>query len=731
MKLYYFNINAVSDSLDRKLFLDYLLNSEFMMLHDFGLGTTSIISESPEKVAQLNVSGMGIDVEEINSIGDTSGRFMRVPIAMFQNKNYKIAERRYIDDMYGVFMGSDVKMFSSFTHPRSRSITELKDNIEDKISRIEVRYSHSTGEAAIRQTSSASNDSYYGSYEKRLLSLFLDNLNDALINRGLAYNTSFMIRPDNYEVINYLKSIAVVLEQETITVKSIEDLYDHAKKADSIPLSYANASKAIGISNRIRRVINTSSVAKTMSGDIELGRYISPGISTGLQKAEINSKVLNLGTLITGLPGTGKTNASKLIVGQALRRKAYAVIISPTGEWDEFGHSNSLNVVNLGKPQININFFKCESNNISKFYENLAMLISAGSNSGPYQNSMHNCLLSAFSKIYAKTNNPEPEEAYAEIEDSVIEQHAKRTGAGVKYTKHGENIRASLEGLRQVLMKPQFAYSDSTSFKELVKSGVVFDLSELSNNIKPLIYALILNQVYNISEEFDIYGDNETRLIICLEEAQLVFNEDNESSATLDLRDRIQNFRKNGVALLMITHNINDISPNIRRLCQNKLYFRQSADVAKYAANDLIFNEADYDKIVELMKTLGHRECAVNVVEMSSHGKNIPNSSFVRIMDYRENTYGASDEHIPPESNTAIRIVSGSPDSSFRYEIHYLGERIRSGMSGQHVSIEKGLLPNKKYRLLVLGDKKKENREFQIIGGTDCEIIMQSEHKTT
>ncbi|EQD49477.1 hypothetical protein B1B_11616, partial [mine drainage metagenome] len=170
---------------------------------------------------------------------------------------------------------------------------------------------------------------------------------------------------------------------------------------------------------------------------------------------------------------------------------------------------------------------------------------------------------------------------------------------------------------------------------------------------------------------------------------------------------------------------------DIRRLCQNKLYFRQSADVAKYAANDLIFNESEYDKILDSLKTLGQRECAINAVEVSSVGKSIPNSAFARVMDYAEQDYQSECKEEPAGMDTTIRIIAGNPDARFRYEIYYLGERIRVGTAGQQKSTEGGLLPNKKYRLVVLGDKKKDNREFRLIGGTYSEFIVEPDHKST
>ena len=208
-----------------------------------------------------------------------------------------------------------------------------------------------------------------------------------------------------------------------------------------------------------------------------------------------------------------------------------------------------------------------------------------------------------------------------EIEEAVIDQHGKRTQNSIKYTKHGENIRSSLENLRLMLMKPQFAYCGGISFRELVKSGAVFDLSNVSNSMKPIFYAFILNQVYCITDEFDTKGDSELRSVICVEEAHLIFGGEDESAATMDLRQRIQNFRKKGIGLFLITHNVTDINPAIRRLCQIKIYFRQSPDIAKYASNDMIFGEDDYIRASGMFKTLGQRICALSYIEIVNSEK--------------------------------------------------------------------------------------------------------------
>ncbi|EQD45973.1 hypothetical protein B2A_09061, partial [mine drainage metagenome] len=201
------------------------------------------------------------------------------------------------------------------------------------------------------------------------------------------------------------------------------------------------------------------------------------------------------------------------------------------------------------------------------------------SNAGPYRNSIEKVLLSAFNKSYKDTKDPDPNTVYSNIELAVIEQHAKVTNTSIKYTKHGENIKAALQNLRLIISRPEFAYNNGIDFRSIIERGAVFDLSNVSNNMKPFFYALILNQIYGFAESFDIYGDSKLRMLICLEEAQVVFSNDAESAANQDLENRVQNFRKKGIGLFLITHNATDISPRIRRLLQFKMYFRQSADV--------------------------------------------------------------------------------------------------------------------------------------------------------
>ncbi|MHB1829799.1 MAG: ATP-binding protein [Candidatus Micrarchaeaceae archaeon] len=707
------------------MLLEYMLGKEFILYHDIIKSTTSIISPN-ESVKDITNSLIGLSVEEVPEMPSLSTELIVMPIAIFQPKVQAGPVCYPLDALYDILPKVQTKILTVFSCPSNLEIVRLKHSTEDRISKIEVRQSHSIGIVEPRKNSSTSMDSYYESYEKKLLGMILENINDILLSKYSSYKVEFVIENDeNAEnIIKYLKSNTIVLNQQQARIDEIPALFDYARRTDSVPLSYPNASQALALSPRIRKATKMATGTQIPCGDIQIGRYIDSAITETKEDVSISSKVMNLGTLITGLPGTGKTRAAKNIIEKSISLGSKVVIISPTEEWDAFGLKNSLNVIKIGKSETQINLFKCETANVKRFYENLSMLISAGCNSGPYKNSVEKCLLLAFSKVYFSTNNPDPQSVYDEIEESIIEQHGKRTSTSVKYTKHGENARAALESLRQLLMIPQFAYSEGISMAKLIEGGIVFDLSEISNNIKPLLYAMILNQVYNTCDEFDLNGDNKLRLVLCLEEAQLVFNVDTESGATADLKQRIQNFRKNGIALMLITHNVTDISPNIRRLCQNKIYFRQSSDIAKYAANDLIFDELEYAKAIEVLKTLGQRECAIGTVYLHNNEKKVLNSFFSKTSEYNgpENDINPTYE-LPKQKSTAVRI-NGKNVQGSNYRIEYLGESIISGCMPNSVLIIENLLKDKTYKLKLLGERKKDDKVFRIIGGLENSITL-------
>lgn len=724
-----FNISSISNEFERKALFEYMLGNSFVIVHSLGDARTSIVT-SYEKTSLINSASIGIKVDSPSKTSEIDLELFFVPLATFCPKQtwqgVQHAPEYPLDTLYKIFNSNKSTAFTSFVAPSPEEVTRLRDELENRASSISVRRSFSTALAETRQNTSDSADLHYNSFEKRVLGLAIDNITDIMLSRYASYKVAFFIEATDSsdEIIRYLQSNSIILGKKKIRARSIVDLIKHASGSQAIPLSYQNAAQAISLSYKIARTSKIETRPQSCSGDIRIGRYLDSAINETAESVSISSKSLNLGTLITGMPGTGKTRSAQGIISQASEITSKPIIISPTGEWRAFAEKNSIDYINLQDPTIRINFFKCETTNRRKFYESLAMLMATGCRAGPYRNSIEKCLLSAFSKVYLNSSNPDPQDVYSEIEEAIIEQHGRRTGAGVKYTKHGENTKSSLESLRQVLMMCQFAYSGGISFSELTKSGAVFDLSGISNNSKPIIYSLILNQVYNLCDEFDVYGDQETRLIICLEEAQLVFGLDDDSGATQDLGERIQNFRKTGVALMLITHNINDISPNIRRLCQNKLYFRQSADVAKYAANDLIFDESQSDNIISILKTMGQRVCAVNSILTYNGAKNASNSVFSKVDEYLLPRDAKAQVNFQVQHDpTEITLSQASQESMpIRYEIYYLGEKMCHGeLKSQRTAIP-NLLKGKSYKIILLSDKKRNNREFIITGGASNEL---------
>lgn len=285
-----------------------------------------------------------------------------------------------------------------------------------------------------------------------------------------------------------------------------------------------------------------------------------------------------------------------------------------------------------------------------------------------------------------------------------------------------------------MLNRPEFAFADGIDFGAILEKGVVFDLSNVSNKMKPFFYALILGQTYGFSNSLDILGDNALRMLICLEEAQLIFGREEKSAATADLKQRIQDFRKKGVGLILITHNVTDIEPSIRRLCQTKLYFRQSSDVAKFAADDLPFNETEREAVIERLKTLEHRICALSRIENSATGKNMVDSVFVKISQQSTESPAKVDEVTLEvgcrelvRSPMKIRFtgVGGESKSHAKAEVFYVGEKIFEGESDNNGFIlVEGVISGKKYRVAILGEKKRDTKAFDIIAGKDKVIVI-------
>ncbi len=707
-----YRITAIPENQDRRAFVESMLHRQFAMCHL--MASRETLLAAPIDAALFRGAIPGLEAE---ACGSRDSRALKTLCLIVGEPRDDLGA---IDGLYKLFGGRDARITVVFTPVSEERVMAEKFKVERMLSGKGTAFTQSIstrGDAA-SETSAVHRDLYHDSEETDFLVGALEALKNAALANGGAYKVMIFMQGECNDILEYLCSKLPILEKKTVGTQSFDDLCRIAGGLDAMIFDASRAAKMIGFSNRIRvnKIVPVASVA--YDGGVSLGERAS-GIGENITT---DLSAFNLGALISGVPGTGKTFAAMHIASQLVgNRRPEIAIISPTDEWNSFGHERGLHVIALSRAGTRFNFFKCDgSADTRRFYENLAMLLASASDAGPYTNTLEKCLLAAFRQVYSQGRAPDPVEVYEAIEEAIIEQHGKRGAGGVKYTKHGENARAALQNLRVMLNRPEFSKREGVDFPELCRKGVVFDLSGVSNKMKQFYYALLLNQVYGIADGFDTRGDADLRMLICLEEAQAIFQADRNYAATADLIQRIQDFRKRGVGLMLITHSVTDIEPAIRRLCQTKLYFRQSADVARFAANDLLFGEAEKDALIERLKGLEQRTCALNYLQGRKH----IGADFAR-MPERTSEHEHEDLGETPRDDAAtaemkVRVVDGEGNAKegVRLRLFYVGEKIGEGSSGSDGGFTvANVINGNAYRLMVLGDRRKNDRAFRVVGG--------------
>ncbi|MGC8651795.1 MAG: hypothetical protein ACP5UH_00890 [Candidatus Micrarchaeia archaeon] len=627
-------------------------------------------------------------------------------------------------------------MIAVFIPVTEKELSRTKKFMERMLSSKKVRETSSEPRNALggRATLSSQREIFDDSDEALALNNMLGMINDSILDGGTIYKFFIIIPHGNGIMHNYIRSRFLVLNEKRLkrfTYASLESL----RKYPALPFGSKYLSALIGLSGSIKINYTVSTLEPAIQGDLDLGSFASGGVKATERRMRISSSLLNLGFIITGLPGTGKTTEAMAIADQLLLKnpKPKVLIIAPTEEWAGFAVAHGMHLIRLYKDAVPINFFRrpqCISK--EKFYENLAMILASASNAGPYQNPMEKCMLNAFRKVYENDDAPDPIDVYDSIEESIIELHAKRTNAGIKYSKHGENIKSALENLRAILSRPEYAAQHGATIEALLEEGVVFDISNASSSTKQYLYALILNQVYAIASGFDTNGDMELRLAIFLEEAQTIFG-DKESTAVQDIKQRIQDFRKQGIGLIMLAHNVNDIESGIRRLCQLKLYLRQASDVAPIAAKDLTFALAESEEATLKLKMLESNIGALSYVTLEGKAKVPHDTIFIRTINYSAGTgYEAGDsgnrvllphdaqrDGLPKAIDAVISItqpeVEGRNSAVFM-RVLFLGESIGTCKITQQggTVMKLKMLEGKHYTLQLLNKQKHIIKEIGI-----------------
>ena len=290
---------------------------------------------------------------------------------------------------------------------------------------------------------------------------------------------------------------------------------------------------------------------------------------------------------------------------------------------------------------------------------------------------------------------------------------------------------------------PQYCVKNGIRMEDLLESGAVFDLSSASTNVKRHLYALILNQIYSLASQFDLNGDGELRLLICIEEAQTIFG-GIESPAVRDIKQRIQDFRKQGVGIILLTHSVSDIEVGIRRLCQLKLYLKQAADTAQIAAKDLIFGNVEPDDVTLKLKLLDSGIGAFSYVLRNGTQKEQQESVFLKTNSYeikasdcgtnpideyiKELGVGAA-KHIKCRIHLTlgnkIKVSAASLKENYALAISYLCEELERVELDREGDLEVLLLDGMDYAVKLQNGKGKTLKRFGIKAAKDIYLDIR------
>ena len=305
--------------------------------------------------------------------------------------------------------------------------------IEKRLGSISVSKGYSVSDSGIgkRTSRSVQHDDFEKSDESSVLNEMLESLNMSALANGTTYKVAFATVNDSIK--EYLLPKAIFLEEHRFA-GTVEDLVKHIEDASGLPFGGGFAKKLINFYGSVETSYTIPASHAKSEGDIPLGNFLKDSVHETSNEISVDISALNLGFVISGLPGSGKTREAMSVIDSVIKtgRGTKILIISPTDEWDTFALSHGMNLVKICDDKIPINLFRCPrgANNV-KFYESLAMVLSSASSAGPYRNPMEKCLLNVFRRVYQNTDTPDPIRVYTEIEESIIGMHGKRTNVGV------------------------------------------------------------------------------------------------------------------------------------------------------------------------------------------------------------------------------------------------------------------------------------------------------------
>ncbi len=369
-------------------------------------------------------------------------------------------------------------------------------------------------------------------------------------------------------------------------------------------------------------VVDIPPIQQIFREGVFLGNEMLKGVNLTEKKIRFHKSAFNVHSEISGMQGMGKTTLATMLADYALEEKVGTVVLTPDSEWSRLGREKKdIIIVPFRKnPPINL-IQRPRDVPADIFYQNLSILLSSAAGAGPYTRPLRSVLLNAFTKLYGENPDPSLSEVYTAIDDAIEEMFGLvnwKTGEKT-FDKYGQNLRSSMEAFRQILLKDNYRVREGIRIDDCIRQGCVFDLSGVSDLIRPLIYAFLLSQIFSrVMVRFDEKGDMDPRLLIIVEEAHLVFREERhhretgEEEATRELESRLGQLRQRGVGVMLITHFINQLAEGVRRHTQSRFVFKQDSIGAEDAVKDLAFDpmkEIQDPAMTRLLK-LKKFECA-------------------------------------------------------------------------------------------------------------------------
>jgi hypothetical protein len=526
------------------------------------------------------------------------------PFALHREER-RVAEKSLLAELPMAFRESDCYLLVSFVPESKEALHEVKRQWEDELSRLTpVRREGLSVEGQGGQRSHSTERTNYEETDVAMVAAeLLAMCNNALLHSDAVYRVSVVGWGERAELLKqHLKGKYWGIYEK---VRIGEELRSCMPVGGGEILSGEYASLFLHFAPEFARREITVDIAEVPreflskgKGSIEVGTELLKGVRKH-RGIYLDKMGYNTNILIVGQQRMGKTLLAKRIARHAAVEGAGVIVFSPSSEWSSLARARKGMLVIKLAERIPFNLVRCPPGiRREQFYQNLALLLANAMGAGPYTNPIRNVMLNSFTSLYARDREPGIVDIYEGVHSSVVEFYSQE--GGKSFGKFGQNIRASLENLRQIMLKEQFRVKDGIRVEDCIRDGAVFDLSGCSELERALLYAFILAQVYSyILSNFDEKGDRELRLLIVLEEAHLVFRRQGregtsiDATATGDLERKLGMFGKRGVGMMLITHFADQLSEVVRRHAQMHFYFKQDAESLESALKDLKFNPSD------------------------------------------------------------------------------------------------------------------------------------------